>query len=659
MDHAQGPLLVLAGAGSGKTRVITHRIARLLRRGVRPESVLAVSFTNKASAEMAERMKRLVGSDGNKLWLSTFHSFGVRFLGEETKALGFGGRFVVFDQGDSLAVVRDLLRQERPGERKLDAMAILTRISLWKNAMQAPHEVRTGDFEYDTVARELYPLYEETLQRMHAVDFDDLVCAPVRILGSRDDLKKKWQSRFHHLLIDEFQDTNRAQLALVRLLCGPLRNICVVGDDDQSIYGWRGAEVGNILEFERHFPGAEVIKLEENYRSTDSIVHVANVVIAQSTHGRHEKKLRSARGEGERVRVCAVPDSAAEARLVVRELRELAKRRIKFRDMAVLYRSNLQARILEEELRIGGVPYRMLGGTQFYDRKEIKDLTAYLRLVAYPRDELSLRRIINTPPRGIGAQTVQKVEARAIQRGIPFADAWKHVREIDGVPEAARRASETFFAALTRARHALREQTPLTEVIQGLLRDIQWDDHLQRLDSAERQRRQENADYFLRSVQRFESRRDATGETLAQFLARFALRQEQEEEEAQNRVTLSSLHSAKGLEFSVVFLIGCVEGVLPHRRTTDPSVTEAAPTDVEEERRLFYVGVTRARDRLYLTRAERRTLRGRVTPLTPSRFLDGLPEDAHEAYQHKGQQTMDTEEVASMADQLLAQLRRT
>ncbi|MEM1414254.1 MAG: UvrD-helicase domain-containing protein [Myxococcota bacterium] len=662
--HHRGPLLVLAGAGSGKTRVITQRIARLVERGVPPARILALSFTNKAAAEMGERMVPLVGEErAGRLWLSTFHSFGVRFLQEENKALGFDGRFVIFDQGDQLGLLRELLAAERPGERDLDVPALLSRISLWKNAFLAPEEVRPSDYEYDVVAHALYPVYEERLRAMHAVDFDDLVCAPVRVLKEREDLRAKWRARFAHLLVDEFQDTNRSQLELVRALANDEQNVCVVGDDDQSIYGWRGAEVGNILDFERHFPGATVVKLETNYRSRASILAVANAAIAQSRGKRHGKVLRPARGDGPPVRVLAVPDAGEEAKFVVREIRELTKggdaspggRRFAFRDVAVLYRSNTQAKILEEELRVGGIPYRVYGGTQLFDRKEVKDLIAYLRVVAHRRDALSLRRVVNTPPRGVGLGSLERLRQHALAEHIDLETALRRADRIEGVSEPARRGLRSFLGAIDEARRALAGGAGITGVTRTLATRVGILETGPLADPKARRRR-ENVDFLLRSLERYE-KRERNDVSLAAFLMRLTLRTEAEEKEAQNQVTLSSLHSAKGLEFDVVFLIGCVEGQLPHSRTTDPKATEAAPTDVDEERRLFYVGVTRAREVLYLSRPTRKLSRGRLVPRVPSRFLEGFPEGAWETYVHSGETAMSSDEIQDMAAQLLARLR--
>jgi superfamily I DNA/RNA helicase len=658
VEHGQGPLLVLAGAGSGKTRVIAQRIGRLIARGAPPDRILAVSFTNKAAKEMAERLSSIAGATAaERTWLSTFHSFGVRFLTAVREGQR-DARFVIFDQEDALGLVRDLLRRERPGERKLDASAILARISLWKNRFLEPEDVAATDFEYDEVARQIYPAYEASLRTMRAVDFDDLVVHPVRLLRKDAELRQQWQTRFEHLLVDEFQDTNRAQLELVKLLVNTQGNVCVVGDDDQSIYAWRGAEVGNILEFEDHFPGTRVVKLEDNYRSRSPILHVANAVIAGTANKRHLKVLRASRGDGDRVLVCAVDDADTEAQLVVSEIRRL-ERETRYRpgDMAVLYRSSAQARRIEEELRLAQVPYRLFGGTQFFDRKEVKDATAYLRVVLHPHDEISLRRILNHPPRGIGDTTIERVAGFARMHGMGFATALGQIDRIEGVPDAARRSVAAFHATLTAARRRFRAGEPMATVASELLSQVGLERYLTDAEQGPAGlRRWQNVQALVRSIDRFERTERQDKPSLASFLARLALREDAEEEAATNRVTLSTLHAAKGLEFPVVFLIGCVEGLLPHSRTTDPKLTEAAPADVDEERRLFYVGVTRAMDLLYLVRSARRMVRGKLTPLAPSRFLSGLPSDQIEEREIRGSPSMESEQIADMAKALLERL---
>lgn len=662
VEHRQGPLLIVAGAGSGKTRVLTHRIAALLAEGVRPEAILAVSFTNKAADEMRHRMQRLVGKQtAEALVLSTFHSFGVRFVHEEKVAIGLGKRFVIFDQGDSLGVVKDILRNMRMSgaARKLDPMAILGRISKWKNEGLLPDAVPESDFEYDDVARDAYPEYTDRLRAMRALDFDDLVLVPVRHLREHESVREKWRGRFRQVMVDEFQDTSKVQLEFVKLLVNQLGNVCVVGDDDQSIYAWRGAEVGNILDFDKHFAGTRIVKLEDNYRSSAPILAVANAAIAQSTERRHGKVLRAARGAGDRVRLCVTQDAGAEAKLVAGELRELAEQGRPHADMAVLYRSNLQARLIEEELRALSVPYQLYGGTQFFDRKEVKDAAAYLRAVINPADDISLRRIINYPARGIGAKTVERLDEFAEGRGLSFGQALAHAREIDGVPDSARASIGEFLKVLSTASEKLDAGGGLTRAARELFDSIDLKGDLLAAADGGTQgaMRQGNVEHFLGWLERYEARSEVNQKSLQGFLERVTLRGDNDDKAAEPGVVLSTLHAAKGLEFGVVFLIGCVEGQLPHSRTTDPKLTEVVPADVEEERRLFYVGVTRARDRLYLTRPEKRMWRGEQQKLVPSRFLLNLPEDQIEVYTRKEVTPLDFNEIADLAKAFLASRR--
>jgi superfamily I DNA/RNA helicase len=658
VEHGEGPLLVLAGAGSGKTRVITARIGRLLGSGVHPGAILAVTFTNKAANEMRERIGASVGQDAaGKLWLSTFHSFGVRFVREEAEALGLGSRFTIFDQGDSLGVVRDLLITESNADRRLDAQAVLSRISLWKNAMLGPADVRARDDEYDQAASSIYEAYESALMGMHAVDFDDLVTKPVGLLRARPGIRHKWRTRFQHILVDEFQDTNVAQLDLVRLLANDQGNVCVVGDDDQSIYGWRGACVENILDFERHFPGAIVTKLEQNYRSRASILNVANAAIEKSSKRPYAKVLKPVRDLGTPVRLCALPEPQEEAKFVAAEIRKFQREGLDPSEIAVLYRSNTQAKLIEEELRIAGIPYRVFGGTKFFDRKEIKDGIAYLRVALNTRDDLSLRRIINTPARGLGAQSLRHVVDYAGTQRASLLRALRNAKEIEPLSARAQASAVRLADAIDRAGQGFRDGR-YAETASALLRavGILQDESDQGSDA---KRRRANLQFLLRSVERLESRAGADREALQHLLHQIALDSNDDEDhrpDASRQVTLSSLHSAKGLEFSVVFLIGCVEGVLPHARTTDPRITDATVADLEEERRLFYVGVTRARDVLYLTRHRERVHRGRLVKITPSRFLQGLPEAHTQEYQSNESRELERQEVADMAKALLARL---
>ena len=654
--------MVLAGAGSGKTRVIIARIARLLAGGVQPSSILAVTFTNKAANEMRERIGATVGDEtASAIWLSTFHSFGVRFVREEAKALGLGSRFTIFDQGDSLGVVRELLRTEAKADRQLDAQAILSRISLWKNALLKPGEVRAKGDEYDQAAVSIYGAYESTLADMHAVDFDDLVIKPVVLLRDRPGIRSKWRTRFAHVLVDEFQDTNVAQLDLVRLLANDRGNVCVVGDDDQSIYGWRGACVDNILDFEQHFPGAVVTKLEQNYRSRASILNVANAAIEKSPKRPYAKVLKPVRESGPPVRMCVLPEPQEEAKFVASEIRKLQREGTDPREIAVLYRSNTQAKLLEEELRVAGIAYRVFGGTKFFDRKEIKDGIAYMRVALNPRDELSLRRIVNAPARGLGAQSLRHIVEHGEAHRMSLLRALKNADRIEALSTRAKASAARLGDAIETAGKGFRAggladtATALLRAV-GMLRDDAD-------SSPEAKRRRANIDFLRRSIERLEARSGADREALQQLLHHIALDpsdpSDPDEPELGRQVTLSSLHSAKGLEFSVVFLIGCVEGVLPHARTTDPKITDASMADLEEERRLFYVGVTRARDLLYLTRHKERVARGRLVKITPSRFLQGLPETDTESYQSAESRELGRQEVADMAKALLERLAGT
>jgi len=660
VSHNHGPLLVLAGAGSGKTRVIAHRIAELVRNGVRAKAILAVSFTNKSAAEMQSRVSRLMDSSAaSQVWLSTFHSFGVRFLSEEHATLGWGPQFAIMDQGDSYGLLRELLRRghyQADGKR-LDVPALSARISLWKNKGYTLEQVPDSDFEYDAVAKELYPRYQQALEQMHAVDFDDLVLKPVQILENNEAIRTKWQQRFRYILIDEFQDTNAMQMRLVRVLVNELQNICVVGDDDQSIYSWRGADITNILEFERYFPRTQIVKLEKNYRSTDAVVQVANSVIAQAASKRHLKVLRSQRGGGEKVSVCELQSPEHEAQFVVSQLRRVRDDGCPLDEIAVLYRSNGQARLLEEELRAHNIEYQVSGGQQFFDAKEIKDALAYLRLLAHPRDELSFRRIIHVPPRGVGEGSLEKLEAWAKSQHLTLVEAAERC-EITELPAAAKAGLRQLNEALVECRQMAANPARLRDAAEqlwqrvGLFRDIE-----ERSGSAKvALRRKENLNFLLQSLERFSGTAVAQNGPLASlnaFLNRIMLRSEGEKTDGKG-VTLCTLHAAKGLEFRTVFLIGCVEGQIPHSRVIDPRITEIDSAGIEEERRLFYVGVTRACDRLFLTRYSKQSVRGRVSAVTPSRFLDGLSEAHIEFTTPVYKQALDSNEIAAMSRDLVA-----
>jgi DNA helicase-2/ATP-dependent DNA helicase PcrA len=676
VEHGDGPLLVLAGAGSGKTRVITHRIVRLVQRGIPPAAIVALTFTNKAAAEMRERVSAMIGraagsgdrsGRSNTLTVSTFHSFGLHVLGLEREAVG--GRFTIFDQGDQTSLVKQLLRAAG-ADRSFDAQAVLARISNAKNAFLEPDQLpeRSGD-EYDEIAKVVFPRYQAALSQYRAFDFDDLVCEVARMWKRRADVCARWQDQFLHVLVDEYQDTNRAQLEVLRLLCARRRNICAVGDDDQAIYGWRGAEVGNILDFDRHFEGARVIKLEQNYRSRAPILGVANAVIAKRVDAKWRKVLFTERPGGSRVQVAVAATPDAEAAWVGREVRRTIREEGRRpQDIAILYRSNGQSRLIEEALREHGVSHRVVGGMQFFERKEVKDILAYLKVALNPADEISLRRIINHPPRGIGETSFEKLVANAHARGWSLLQAVERVDAFDDVGAAARDGCHALERVLVEARGDLMNaRKPPSEVARTIAERVGFkadiDGSSPTGDAAAK--RWANVESVLGTLARREAREGSKREGsmldgLAAFLQLLTMDVESSQEDAKDVVTLSTLHGSKGLEFDVVFLIGCEEGFLPHQRTIDARATDAIGEgggDLEEERRLFYVGVTRARERLVLSRARARALRGKSAPRTPSRFLMDVPAELLEEVQVQADAPTSVTETAANAEAILAMLQ--
>ncbi len=682
VEHFSGPLLVLAGAGSGKTRVITERIARLLERGVPARQILALTFTNKAAGEMAERIASIAKARSlphKELTVSTFHSFGLAALGRERSAIG--GAFTIFDQGDALGVVKECLRRLDVDEgRRFDAPAVLARISLAKNAFVDPDAyVANEDDEYDVVTREVYPRYQSALRSFRAFDFDDLVCEVARLLRTRDDVRARFHERYRFILVDEYQDTNVAQLELLRHLGERDKNVCVVGDDDQAIYGWRGADVRNILQFEEHFPGAGIVKLEQNYRSRPEILAVANAVIAKRQDGKHKKTLFSTKAPGERPIVVACSTPEAEAAHVAREIRRLVHdERVRASQIAVLYRSNGQARPIEEAMREQGIGYRVVGGQQFFERKEVKDILSYLKLALHRNDEIALRRVVNYPARGVGEQTLQRLATHATANAWTLWEAIERIDAIDGIPNAARAGCADLEKTIAEARRKLLvERLPASGVVRwlcdrvGLKDDVEKSSHSNEAAA----RRWGTVESLASSLARREERertagRDPTSEEgLRMYIQAIMLDTSSEgddDKEPKELVLLSTLHGSKGLEFDHVFLIGCEEGYLPHSRTQQDKATDATgsemaremgvSSDIEEERRLFYVGITRARERLTISRCEGRAMRGKAVPRTPSRFLSDIPEDAVTFAVCRDARPMSTDEAAAQASALLAAL---
>jgi DNA helicase-2/ATP-dependent DNA helicase PcrA len=619
VETLEGPLLVLAGAGTGKTRVITTRIAHLLARGVEASSVLAVTFTNKAAGEMRERLAGLAGERAREVTVGTFHAFCARVLREHGHALGLPRRFAICDASDQLSAVKSVMRELRVHETTMHPSAVLARISLAKNRMETPEEhLERGSGPRDQLVGSVWLGYRGFLARTRSLDFDDLLLETVRLLREHRPVRDHYRERYRHVLVDEYQDTNLPQYEIVREIAGKHRNVCVVGDDDQSIYGWRGADVRKILGFPRDFRGAKVVRLETNYRSTRAILEAANAVIRHNA-SRHEKALRSVRGEGEPVRFVRLKDETAEAQLVVREVRQLLRlEEARPRDFAVLCRTQVQFRSFEGELRANGIPYVVVGGMSFFDRKEVRDVVAFLKLAANPHDETSLLRVVNTPPRGVGKASIDKVLDFATRHGIGAAEAFERAAEIDGLPPAAVEGYRALRGAIDQSGLADAGRH-LVLRLQGLLDAVGYREEVRRLypDPMTREARWAGVEEILNFAENHVRRAADPG--LHGFLEELALQSgdDEPEEKPESRadaVALMTLHAAKGLEFPHVFLVGMEEGLLPHAR----AVAEGA---IEEERRLAYVGITRAMATLTLTFAAERAKYGHRAAAVPSRFL--------------------------------------
>jgi DNA helicase-2/ATP-dependent DNA helicase PcrA len=646
----EGPLLVLAGAGSGKTRVIVHRIAWLLHQGVDPEAILAVTFTNKAAGEMRERVASVAGAPGVDVFVSTFHSFGLWLLQREHEAAGLPKRFAICDSADQIALVKRCMREVKVDDRAFDPHRVLSLLSRAKNEGKTrirPRPEGQGD-DYDLVASEVFPRYERALSAQRSVDFDDLIARPVALLGKDEALRKRLARRFHYILVDEYQDTNLSQLELLKLLAGEARNVCAVGDDDQAIYGWRGAEVKNILRFDRHFPGAKEVRLEQNYRSTGHILACANGVISKNPD-RKPKKLFTTSGDGDRVRVVALPTEEDEAHFIVEEIARLRREGRPLADLAILYRLNAQSRPIEEGLREAELPYTVHGGPAFFDRSEVRDLLAYLKVCVSRQDEVSLARIVNTPPRGIGDTTLERVHAWAVGKGVPLFDALALAPEVPDLPRGAAEKIAAFIGLVERYRARFAEGRP-SEAARALVAEVDLFGHaratVQSFEAG--QRKVDALEGLLSALDRWEQR--TARPSLATWLNRLSLDSRAEEDPAAAEgVTLMTLHSAKGLEFPVVFLVGVEEDLLPC------AGIQGEARDLDEERRLAYVGITRARERLYLTRAGARTKRGNAQPRTPSRFLGDLPDGAWEKVDPEAQEAR--EDVAAFSAGVMARLR--
>ncbi|WP_417093074.1 DNA helicase PcrA [Megasphaera sp.] len=630
VKHTEGPLLITAGAGSGKTKVLTCRIAHLLELGVAPYRILAITFTNKAAKEMKERVTNLVGAQADSIWLSTFHSFCAKLLRFEVDGFhGYTRNFTIYDSSDQLVLVKDCLKKLNLDDKQFTPRSVLGTISSAKNVLMdaKAFAAKASDF-YEQKVADVYALYQEKLRENNAVDFDDLLFLAVRLLQENEEVREKYQSRFQYILVDEYQDTNHAQYALTKILAARWRNICVVGDADQSIYAWRGADIRNIIDFTRDYPDAASIKLEQNYRSTKTILHAANAVI-DNNESRPKKTLWTENPTGNKIihyQAQTEHDEADYIAGVIYNRHEISHE--PYGDMAILFRTNAQSRVLEEKLMRYAIPYTMVGGTKFYDRKEIKDVLAYLRLLYNPEDSLSLTRIINVPKRNIGATTMEHVAAYAEAQGISLFEALSSTDEIP-VTKRAKASLENFAAMIFDLLNDI-EGKDVLSLIETVIKQTGYGDMLDKEAEHDPQgeSRKENVGEFLSVAKDY---MDSNPEgNLQDFLENVALVSDVDDfESSDSKVTLMTLHAAKGLEFPVVFLTGLDEGLFPHSRTL------MDPAQVEEERRLAYVGITRAERQLYVTNAVTRTMYGRISAYMPSRFLAEIPPQFMEDYHRK------------------------
>lgn len=612
-----GPLLIFAGAGSGKTRVLVHRMAHLLaEKGVSPWQIFAVTFTNKAAGEMKERVGQLIGGRADDLWISTFHSAGVRILRRHAERLDYGPNFVIYDDSDQMSLLKRCLEELDINPKIFHPRAVQSRIDNAKNELIEPRDFPTGDFFNERVAQ-VYELYQRRLKENNAMDFGDLLVLPVRLFENFPEVLDEYTRRLRYFMVDEYQDTNHAQYRLMKLLAAPSRNLCVVGDDDQSIYRWRGADVRNILEFGQDFTDARIVKLEQNYRSTQNILTAAGAVV-KPIEEREEKTLWTENEAGALIDLFGGQDDKEEAAFVVKNIEALRAEGFGLQDMAVFYRTNAQSRVLEDELRRHNIPYVIYGGVRFYDRLEIKDILAYLWVLANPSDSLHLRRIINVPGRGVGKVTLEKLSAFADAQGITLRQALSRAPEAGIAGKTAKKIQS--FAALLDDFSARVDKEPLSEFVKRVMEKTGYLEELRREATLEAEGRLENLEELVNVVQDFQA--SESEPTLAAFLDQVALVNAIDNlEEGSEALPLMTLHLAKGLEFDGVFLVGMEEGLLPHSRSTD------TPEEVDEERRLTYVGMTRARKKLFLSYANRRRVFGNEQYNLPSRFIDNLPEE--------------------------------
>jgi DNA helicase-2/ATP-dependent DNA helicase PcrA len=633
VEHGEGPLLVLAGAGSGKTRVLTHRIAYLLATGAaRPGEILAITFTNKAAAEMRDRVGQLVGRSVRAMWVTTFHSACARMLRVDAERLGYSKGFTIYDQADSLRMLKRCLTELGVDPKRFPPRAVQAKISGAKNQLidsDAYNEAATGEFE--EIVAEAFPLYEKRMREANAMDFDDLLVRTVNVIELFEDVRERWRRTFRHVLVDEYQDTNHAQYRLLQLLASEHGNLMVVGDEDQSIYGFRHADVSNILDFDEDFKGAEVVKLEQNYRSTQTILKAANAVVERNRE-RRPKELWSEGEVGEKVQLNELRDEHEEARWVAAEIERLeAEHGIPRSEVAVFYRTNAMSRVLEDTLQRFDVSYQVIGGTKFYERAEVKDAIAYLSLLVNPADLVSFGRVVNSPRRGIGNTTQGRVASHVNTTGLPVWEVIERAEEVPGLSGKAIKSLGRFYETMAGLRERAEEGGPVATLLEAVLHETGYLEALAAERTIEAEGRAENLETLIGGAAEFDIEREREGESanlapLEEYLQQISLYSEQDAlASEQELVTLMTLHNAKGLEYDAVFIVGCEEGAFPHMRALEEG-------GEEEERRLCYVGITRARKRLYMTWARERRLFGRAEHNLPSRFVDELPQELTESH---------------------------
>ena len=628
VENTEGPVLILAGAGSGKTRVLTTRIGYLMEdKNVKAENILAITFTNKAANEMRERVEEtLEGTDTKEMWITTFHSCCVRILRKSINKIGYNRSFVIYDSPDQITLIKDCMRDLDISDKAFDPKYVLSCISNAKDKLYSPKkymQLNEGDISKTKIG-EIYALYQDRLKRNSALDFDDLIMKTVELFNECPDILDFYRNKFRYIMVDEYQDTSKAQYELIKLLAKQHQNICVVGDDDQSIYGWRGADIRNILEFERDYDNVKIVKLEQNYRSTQVILDAANHVIANNTE-RKRKKLWSDKKEGQLIKIQLAENEIEEGDFIsntINYMRRYEER--EYKDFAVLYRANAQARSVEDALNRAGIPYNIYGGIKFYERKEIKDIIAYLRVIQNPQDDISLKRIINVPRRGIGLRTIEKIEDRASLKEESIYSVLIDIEDNSDISRKAR-ASISEFVDLMSTLRSFTDVYTVSQVIEKILDVTGYKDELLKEKNNEGEDRLENLQELISVALEFES--GSEDKSLEAFLTSIALNAEpSDDEEQEDRVSLMTIHSSKGLEFPVVFLAGMEEKIFPIAR----AIQSMRDSDIEEERRLCYVGITRAKEELFLTLTRKRTLYGRTNPSVASRFIEELPKECIE-----------------------------